>query len=118
MLFRSFDSETLDHIRNRFDKESGIMFMQRFLRLQDEAIQLQADGIPAGSQRGQQFAKDYWALIMEFTGGDTDMLPKLMQMGQSDEFGQEWTRKQAKANTFIEQALDAYFLDAGINPFQ
>ena len=46
------------------------------------------------------------------------MLPKLMQMGQSDEFGQEWTRKQAKANTFIEQALDAYFLDAGINPFQ
>ena len=28
------------------------------------------------------------------------------------------TRKQAKANTFIEQALDAYFLDAGINPFQ
>lgn len=117
-LIKHFDSETLDHIRNRFDKESGIVFMQRFLRLQDEAIHLQADGIPAESQRGQQFAKDYWALIIEFTGGDTDMLPKLIQMGQNDEFGQEWTQKQAKANAFIEPALGAYFSNEGIDPFQ
>ena len=117
-LIKHFDSETLDHIRNRFDKESGIVFMQRFLRLQDEATQLLADGIPAGGQRGQQFAKDYWALIMEFTGGDPHMLPKLIKMGQSEEFGQEWTQKQAKANAFIEPALSAYFSSEGINPFQ
>lgn len=117
-LIKHFDSETLDHIRSRFDKESGVAFMRRFQRLQDEAIQLQADGIPAGGQRGQQFAKEYWALIMEFTGGDTGMLPKLMQMGQGDQFGQEWTQKQAKANAFIEPALVAYFANEGIDPFQ
>lgn len=117
-IIKHFDSETLDHIRNRFDKESGIVFMLRFLHLQDEAIQLHADGIPAESQRGQQFAKDYWVLIMEFTGRNTDLLPKLIQMGQSDEFGQEWTQKHAKANAFIEPALGAYFSNEGIDPFQ
>ena len=117
-LIKYFDSETLDHIRDRFDKESGVVFMQRFLRLQDEAIQMQLDGIPPDGLRGRQFAKDYWALIMEFTGGDTGMLPKLMQMGQGDQFGQEWTQKQAKANAFIEPALGAYFANEGIDPFQ
>lgn len=117
-LIKHFDSETLDHIRSRFDRESGIMFLQRFLRLQDEAISLQADGIPAEGPQGQQFAKDYWALIMEFTGGDAAMLPKLMQMGQSGEFNQEWAQKQAQANAFIEPALGAYFSNEGINPFQ
>ena len=117
-LIKYFDSETLDHIRDRFDKESGVVFMQRFLRLQDEAIQMQSDGIPPDGLRGRQFAKDYWALIMEFTVGDTGMLPKLIQMGQGDQFGQEWTQKQAKANAFIEPALGAYFANEGIDPFQ
>ena len=117
-LIKHFDGETLDHIRSRFDKESGNVFLQKFLRLQDEAIQLQEAGISAESQRGLQFAKAYWDLIMEFTGGDAAMLPKLIQMGQSDEFGQEWTQKQAKVNTFVEPALNAYFSNLGINPFQ
>lgn len=117
-LIKHFDSETLDHIRRRFDKESGILFLQRFLNLQDEAIRLQAAGVPAEGRQGQQFAKDYWALIMEFTGGDAALLPKLIQMGQSDEFNQEWRQKQARANAFIEPALEAYFSGNGINPFQ
>lgn len=117
-LIKHFDSETLDHIRTRFDKESGILFLQRFLHLQDEALRLQAEGVSPESQGGLQFAKAYWDLIMEFTGGDTAMLPKLIQMGQSDELDQEWTQKQARANAFIEPALEAYFSNAGINPFQ
>ena len=117
-LIKHFDGKTLDHIRSRFDKESGNVFLQKFLRLQDEAIQLQEAGISAESQRGLQFAKAYWDLIMEFTGGDAAMLPKLMQMGQSDKFGQEWTQKQAKVNTFVEPALNAYFSNLGIDPFQ
>ena len=55
---------------------------------------------------------------MEFTGGDSVMLSKLMQMGQSDAFNEEWTQKQAQANAFIEPALSAYFSHAGIDPFQ
>lgn len=117
-LIKHFDGETLDHIRSRFDKESGIAFLQRFMELQDEAIRLLNEGVPAESPRGLQFAKTYWGLIMEFTGGDTAMLPKLMQIGQSDEFDQEWTCRQGRANAFIEPALGAYFASLGTNPFQ
>ena len=117
-LIKHFDSETLDHIRSRFDKESSITFLQKFLHIQDEAIRLQDAGVPAGSPAGLQLAKGYWDLILEFTGGDATMLPTLMQIGENDEVNQERRQKQAKAKAFIEPALGAYFLDAGIHPFQ
>ena len=118
LLIKHFDSETLDHIRSRFDKESSITFLQKFLHIQDEAIRLQDAGVSAGSPAGLQLAKGYWNLILEFTGGDATMLPTLMQIGENDEVNQERRQKQAKAKAFIEPALGAYFLDAGINPFQ
>ena len=117
-LIKYFDSETLDRIRSRFDKESGIIFLQKFLHIQDEAIRLQDAGVPAGSPAGLQLAKGYWDLILEFTGGDATMLPTLMQIGENDEVNQERRQKHAKAKAFIEPALGAYFLDAGIHPFQ
>lgn len=117
-LIKHFDSETLDHIRSRFDRESGMAFLQKFLRLQDEAIRLQEAGVPADSQKGIRFAKAYWDMILEFTDGDAAMLPRLIQMGEDDNLTQEWKQKQAKANIFIEPALDAYFSHSGINPFQ
>ena len=96
-LIKHFDSETLDHIRSRFDKESSITFLQKFLHIQDEAIRLQDAGVPAGSPAGLQLAKGYWDLILEFTGGDATMLPTLMQIGENDEVNQE--RRQKRAST-------------------
>lgn len=116
-LIKHFDNETLDHIRSRFDRESGIAFLRKFLHLQDEAIRLQDEGILADSPEGLQFAKTYWDMILEFTNGDAAMLPKLMQMGENDELNQEWKQKQTQANAFIEPALGAYFSNLGINPF-
>ena len=117
-LIKHFDGETLDHIRSRFDKESGIAFLQKFLHLQNEAIRLRNAGIPPGSPEGLQFAKAYWDMILEFTNGDAAVLSKLMQMGESDEFHQEWKEMQTQANVFIEPALGAYFSNLGINPLQ
>lgn len=117
-LIKHFDSETLDHIRSRFDRESGMAFLQKFLHLQEEAIRLRDEGVQPESPKGLQFAKAYWDMILEFTNGDDTMLPKLMQMGENNEFSQEWKQKQTQANVFIEPALDAYFSSLGINPFQ
>lgn len=117
-LIKHFDSETLDHIRSRFDKESGMAFLEKFLQLQNEAIRLQDADVPAGSPEGLQFAKAYWDMILEFTNGDAAMLPKLMEMGENEELNQEWKQKQAQANVFIEPALNAYFSNLGIDPFQ
>ncbi len=40
-LIKRFDDDTLDHIRSKFDKESGLDFMDRFNRLSDEIVRLQ-----------------------------------------------------------------------------
>ena len=117
-LIKHFDNDTLDHIRRRFDQESGKVFMKRFLQLQDEAVRLQEAGIPADSREGQQFAQEYWAMITEFTGGDMSLLPRLMEFGQLIEASPKWEEKQKLAGSYAEQALDVYFTRLGTDPFQ
>ena len=50
-LIKRFDDDTLDHIRNQFDKVSGLKFMDRFNRLSDEIVQLQKDSVPPESEK-------------------------------------------------------------------
>ena len=117
-LIKHFDDQTLDHIRRRFNKDSGKAFMHTFMQLQEEAIKLQNAGIPAHSSEGQKFAKAYWDMITEFTGGDMRMLSKLIEIGQFEGSDPDWKEKQGLANGYVEQALDYYFSQLGIDPFQ
>ena len=80
-LIKRFDDDTLDHIRNQFDKEGGLNFMDRFNHLSDEIVQLQKESIPPESEKCQRIVEEYWGLIMEFTNGDMSMLLKLMEVG-------------------------------------
>ena len=117
-LIKHFDDQTLDHIRSHYDKDSGKAFMDTFMQLQDEAIRLQNAGVPADSDEGQNFAKAYWNMITDFTGGDMSMLPKLIELGQFQNAEQSWKEKQSIANGYVEQALGVYFSKLGVDPFQ
>ena len=117
-LIKHFDDQTLDHIRSHFDKDSGKAFMDTFMQLQDEAIRLQNAGVPADSDEGQNFAKAYWNMITDFTGGDMSMLPKLIELGQFQNAEQSWKEKQSIANGYVEQVLGFYFSKLGVDPFQ
>lgn len=117
-LIKRFDDDTLDHIRNRFDKESGLDFMDRFNRLSDELIQFQKEGVPPESAKCQQAVKEYWGLIMEFTNGDMSILPKLMEIGSIDTATNAWEERQKILNDYLEPALQVYFSKLGVNPFE
>lgn len=117
-LIKHFDDQTLDHIRGRFDKDSGLAMIETFNRLQDEAIQLLNDGVPPESEQGQALAKKFWEMVVEFTGGDMNMLPKLMEIGNFDGVDEKWKQKQAVVNSYIEPALEVYLTRLGVNPFQ
>lgn len=117
-LIKRFDDDTLDHIRNRFDKESGLDFMDRFNRLSDELIRLQKGNVPPESEKCQQVVKEYWGLIMEFTNGDMSMLPKLMEFGNVDTATNAWEEKQKIVSVYLEPALQVYFSRLGTNPFE
>ena len=69
-LIKRFDDDTLDQIRSRFDKKSGVDFIDRFNRLSDEIMLLQKEKVQAESEQCQQVVQEYWNLIMEFTNGD------------------------------------------------
>ncbi len=117
-LIKHFDDQTLDHIRRHFNKDSGMAFLNTFMQLLEEAIRLQNAGVPADSDEGQNFAKAYWNMIMDFTGGEMSMLPKLIELGQFQNADHKWKKKQDIANEYIGKALDFYFSHLGINPFQ
>ena len=97
-LIKRFDDNTLDHIRNKFDKESGLDFMARFNHLSDEIVRLHED--------------------MEFTNGDMSMLPKLMEVGNIDMATNSWEERQKIVNDYVGPALEIYFKRIGINPFE
>lgn len=117
-LIKRFDDDTLDHIRSRFDKKSGVDFMDRFNRLSDEIVRLQKEKVPAESEQCQQVVQEYWNLIMEFTNGDMTMLPKLMEVGNIDIATNAWEEKQKIVNSYLEPALQVYFSRLGTNPFE
>lgn len=117
-LIKRFDDDTLDHIRNQFDRESSLNFMDRFNRLSDEIVQFQKENVLPESERCQQVIKEYWGLIMEFTNGDMSMLSKLMEIGNIDTATNAWEERQKIVNNYLEPALQVYFSKVGVNPFE
>ena len=117
-LIKRFDDDTLDHIRNQFDRESGLDFMDRFNRLSDEIVQFQKENVPPESETCQRVVKEYWSLIMEFTNGDMSMLSKLMEIGNIDTATNVWEKRQKIINKYLEPALQVYFSKRGVNPFE
>lgn len=117
-LIKKFDDDTLDHIRSRFDQETGIAFMERFNQLSEKILQFQKENIPPETEECQKLVKHYWDLIVEFTNGDMSMLPKLMKIGDIENATNEWEEKQAAIKEYLGQALEIYFSKVGINPFE
>ena len=117
-LIKRFDDDMLDHIRNQFDRESGLDFMDRFNCLSDEIVQLQKENVLPESEKCQQAVEEYWGLIMEFINGDTSMLPKLMEIGNIDTATNAWEERQKIVNDYLEPALQVYFSKLGVNPFE
>lgn len=117
-LIKYFDDNTLDFLRERFDKESGLAFMSKFSTLQNKAIGYRNAGVAPDSEQGQEFAKEFWQMLTEFTGEDMSILPQLMKMGEVKTDNTEWKQKQDIFIAFLEPALEAYFGNAGINPLE
>ena len=117
-LIKYFDDDTLDYLRKRFNKESGLVFINKFNALRDMAVQYSKSSVSPDSEQGQKFAREFWNLIMQFTGGDMSMLPLLMKMGSLDTDNAEWQEKMNVLSAFIGPALETYFKNAGVDPFE
>ena len=118
-LIKYLDDKTLEHCRNKFDKESALEIIETYTRLRSEAIRLHDSGISPDSEAGHKFAEEFWEMIVKFTGGDMSLLPSLLELAAHDNPKANPTMAQAqgKASEFIGSALEAYFAKVGGNPF-
>lgn len=118
-VIKYMDEKMLDHVHSRFDLKSGAAIVNGINRLLDESVEFQAKGIAPESKQGQEFAKTWWDMVMEFTGGDRSLLPDLMKIAKNrDDAGEISNEKWSIAEPFIEKALKAYFANLGYNPFE
>ncbi len=116
-LIKHFDSQTMDYIRSRFDSDSGTAMIQTFTRLQEQALRLQQEGFPPDSPKGQELAQSFWQMIMEFTDGNMELLPKLIELGSFNGADPAWQQKQQQVNQYLAPALEIYLKNQGLNPF-
>lgn len=115
-LIKHFDDDMMEHIRKNFDQDTGKSFMEDFNKLNGEILKLIDENIKPDSHKALEAAKSFWSMVSKFTGGNMEMLPKLMSVGeiQGDE---EFFKNQQKINDYIGKALGIYFAKEGINPF-
>ena len=96
--------------------------MDTFNPLQEEAVRLQAEGVPPDSEKGLAFARAFWDMITTFTGGDMSLLPMMLELDENmdrmDGWNEAWKKRYKKARNFINPALEAYFTNLGQNPFE
>ncbi len=117
-LIKHFDDKTLAHLHQRFTMESGTAVLNTLNRLISEMEALQKSGACPESEQGEALAKQWWAMVTEFTGGDMSILPELIKMGGKAGMGSEdWNKKWSGIEPFLQQALSAYFTKIGYNPF-
>ncbi len=113
-LIKHFDDSMLDYCHKKFDKDTGVAFINKFNFIVSKIEKCVENGIAPDSEQGQLIAKEFWQLITEFTGGDVSMLSQLMNFGNA----QADNDMQNILNAFIEPALGVYFENLGINPFE
>ncbi len=117
-VVKHLDEKMLSHAKTHFTHESGQAIFQTWQQLCQEIAKLQMQGKAPGSEQGQAVAKQWWDMVLQFTGGDMSLLPELMKFAENKEnWDEQWEQKQALAEDFIKQAMEIYFTRLGHNPF-
>ena len=120
-VVKFFDDNLLTHIKDRFTEQPDFAhtLFNKWKSMCDEVILLKEQQETPESERGQELAKQWWSLVMDFTGGDMSILPNLMKFNQTKQiWSKEMQKKQQIADEFIGKALEIYFQTNGAqNPF-
>lgn len=120
-VVKFFDDNLMTHIKDRFTEQPDFAraLFKKWECMCDEILLLKEQQETPKSKKGQELAKQWWSLVMDFTGGDMSMLPKLMKFNETKQgWSEEMQKKQLLADEFIGKALEIYFQTSGAqNPF-
>lgn len=108
-LYRHLDDDVIDNIRTTFDEKTGYESFNNWKELCIKAAEFCDKGLEANAPESQQLAKEWWDMVMKFTGGDANMLSKLVDFHDGmGEWPEELRALQQKADPFLHSALKVY----------
>ncbi len=111
-VWRNFDDTLKEHLRNRFTDhaQDGLRIYATYKELLEEAAALMRENASPEDEKSQIMAMKLWNMVMDFTGGDMSVIPKLDEFSQNKEnWDPELARKQAEVESFQTEALNIYF---------
>jgi len=113
---KHLESKVIEHIHDRFNKNSGERILNTLKRLSKAVSEMKMNELPPESEQGQELAKDWWDMVMDFTGGDMSLLPELSKL--ADNINESDDKESFDVDIdFIDRAMRAYFAKLGHNPF-
>ena len=115
---KHMDDNVLEYFRNNFDEDSATAFMESLEDLDDEAAQLQKEGVSPESEKGQAFGKATLDVMLNATGGNESLMKKFAAFIENmKDLHSEQEEKEATSQEFMQLAVDAYLIKSGHDPF-
>ena len=116
-ILKYLSENALHNIHRHFHTDNAQELSDAYEDVHKRILEAQKKGYSPESEYAQAIAKDYWDFVSVFTEIDQNLLHEFIDMGKSLDEG-EWKDKFAYDKKFIEEALTAYFTNAGINPYE
>lgn len=114
-IVKYFDTADIDRVRTSFTEDEAKEIMSTRENLCDAIILLKSQGELPNEAKGQIIAKNWWDMVIKFTGGDMNMLNDLMKFNDDKEnWNNDWKDKQAIVDDFLGHALMKYLKDNNI----
>lgn len=106
-MVKHFDDNLLDTFKEHVTVERAQELITQMNQSLQQAYLLKKTGEPPAGKKAQQFAKNYWNLVLEVTGGDINIITKLAETFERAGADQP-NRKSLQAQDFISSAIELY----------
>ena len=111
-VWKILDETLIEHIKDKFSDspELGDKIIQTYIKLIDETLLLKRSNIAVNSIESVELSKLWWQMISDFTGGNMDLLPNLMEFNNDiSSWNYEISEKQKEINDYLGEMLGYYF---------
>ena len=114
-IVKYFDRDVFERIKEKHTKERGKRYLAEMEKLCDTALDLQNKEISWDSEEAIELARAWWQKVMDFTGGDMEMLQQLLNISSDEDPTNTALMKEFNiAREYITNALTTYFEKLGI----
>ncbi len=109
---KHMDPSLLEHISTKYEQDQQISanLYKTWDHLSNQFYKLKKEGISPASPVAQKITQEFWNMVTEFTGGDMQLLNKLMDFEESkDQWDEEIKQRQLYITDYISEAVNIYF---------